>query len=288
MTAPQPDATPSRLVRGAGVTAIGGRAENQDAFLADYPVFIVADGMGGHAAGGEAARAVTGAFAALAQSPAHAQAHGGLVTPADVERAHADARAAVAQVAREHRADSGSTLTGAIVVHHNGEPWWMVINVGDSRVYALDGGVLSQVTIDHSHVQDLVDAGYITPAQALIHPERNLLTRAMGDDLPTMDTWLVPLRPGRRLIIASDGLMKEIEDPTIGRIASLVGDPAAAAEALVDAAVAMGARDNVTVVVADCLGSTGAGASAVPWRQWGQAADAWHDDPDTSPSERRS
>lgn len=268
---------PQARFRGAGVTVVGGRARNEDAFLADAPVFVVADGMGGHIGGAEAAQAVVHAF--------HPLAGAAEVTPEDVVRAHLDARLGVAEVCDRLRGDAGSTLTGAIAVTHAGEPWWMVINVGDSRVYALDGDVLTQVTHDHSRVQELVDSGAITPEQALVHPDRNLLTRAIGDDLPEMDAWLVRLVPGRRLVIASDGLMKEIDDALIGRIASLHGSPGAAAEALVDAALAMAARDNVTVVVADALDVTSPDADPAPWREW--PARVVEDD-ETTPRPRRS
>ncbi|MDN4477744.1 protein phosphatase 2C domain-containing protein [Demequina sp. SYSU T00039] len=268
--------SPARF-RGAGRTAVGGRQRNEDAFVAEAPVFIVADGMGGHIGGAEAAQATVHAFRALAG--------GEPVAPEEVAAAHLAARGGVAQVCEDLHGDAGATLTGAIAVTHAGEPWWMVINVGDSRVYALDGGVLTQVTHDHSRVQELVDSGTISEAQALVHPDRNLLTRAIGDDYPEMDAWLVRLVPGRRLVIASDGLMKEIEDPVIGRIAALHGDPAACAEALVDAALAMAARDNVTVVVADALGATDPAADPAPWPEWPPVAT---EDDDTTPRTRRA
>lgn len=261
-------------VHGVGVSAVGGRARNEDAFLAEVPVFVVADGMGGHAAGAEAAWAAMQAFERLVGSVA--------LAPDDVERAHREARRNVARVQAEAGAASGTTLTGAIAVVHGGHPWWMVINVGDSRTYALDGGELRQVTVDHSHVQDLVDAGRITPAQALIHPDRNILTRALGDDLLEMDAWLVPQVPGRRLVIASDGLMKVLEDVEIGEIAGLIGDAGTAAAALVDVAVERGATDNVTVVIADSTSVTPPDADPSPWPVWGAV-----DQEDTSPSARR-
>ncbi|WP_062318642.1 PP2C family protein-serine/threonine phosphatase [Demequina maris] len=265
---------PAVDVAGAGVTAVGGRSRNEDAFIADPPVFVVADGMGGHLAGAEAAWAAMAAFQPLVGTAA--------LTPEDVARAHLEARRNVAAVQADVGAASGTTLTGAVAVMHGGNPWWMVINVGDSRTYALDGGELRQVTVDHSHVQELVDAGRITPAQALVHPDRNILTRAIGDDILEMDAWLVPQVPGRRLVVASDGLMKEVEDREIGEVAGLIGDAATAAAALVDLAIGRGATDNVTVVVADATSTTPADADAAPWPLWG--ADQ---DPDTTPSLRR-
>ncbi|WP_062389181.1 PP2C family protein-serine/threonine phosphatase [Demequina iriomotensis] len=261
-------------VHGGGATAVGGRARNEDAFIAEAPVFVVADGMGGHLAGAEAAAAAMAAFHPLIGAPA--------VVPADVDRAHLEARRLVARVQAQVGAASGTTLTGAVAVMHDGSPWWMVLNVGDSRTYALDGGVLHQVSVDHSHVQELVDAGRITPEEALVHPDRNLLTRAIGDDIPLMDAWLVPQTPGRRIIVASDGLMKEVEDHEIGELAAMVGEPATAAAALVELAVGRGARDNVTVVVADATSTTTFGADASPWPAWGEV-----DREDTTPSARR-
>ena len=261
-------------VNGAGATHVGGRLRNEDAFVAEGPVFVVADGMGGHVAGAEAAAAAVAAFAAIADD--------GPLTPDDVARAHLHARELVAEVQRQVGGDSGTTLTGGVAVLHGGGPWWMVVNVGDSRTYVLDGGQLRQVTVDHSHVQELVDRGSITPAQALIHPDRNILTRAIGDGIHEMDAWLVPQIPGRRLVVASDGLMKEVDDATIGRVAALTGGPAETAEALVDLAVGRGAADNVTVVVADAAFVTPSGADPAPWPMWGE-----HDDGDTTPSTRR-
>ncbi len=259
---------------GAGATAIGGRARNEDAFLAETPVFIVADGMGGHIAGAEAARAAIEAFRPLAT--------GEPATPEQVVEAHLRARAYVDEVQRAVGGDSGTTLTGAVAVTHRGSPWWMVINVGDSRTYALDGRELRQVSHDHSHVQELVDQGRITPAQALIHPDRNILTRAVGDDIHEMDAWLVPQVPGRRIVAASDGLMKAVSDAIIGEVAALAGGAEDAAAMLVDVALRAGATDNVTVVVADATSTTPADADAAPWPVWG--ADQ---DPDTTPSFRR-
>ena len=261
-------------VVGAGVTAVGGRMRNEDAFVASGPVFVVADGMGGHVAGAESAWAAVSAFDALADSDT--------VTPEDVARAHLEARRLVGDVQAAVGADSGTTLTGAVAVVHRGHPWWMVVNVGDSRTYVLDGGMLGQVTVDHSHVQELVNAGHLTPAQALIHPDRNVLTRAVGDDIHEMDAWLVPHAPGRRIIVASDGLMKEVEDHEIAQVAAAFGGAEAAATALVDLALERGAADNVTVVVADSAIVTPPDADPSPWPAWGT-----FDHEITTPSTRR-
>lgn len=268
---------PANWCVGAGATDTGRRKANEDSFLAQSPVYIVADGMGGHYAGAAASAAVVDAFSPLVDAD-----H---VAPADVIDAVHRAREAVADVSAAAGGESGSTLTGAVAVTHEGYPWWLVVNVGDSRVYAHNAGVLSQITVDHSRVQELVDAGQITPAQALVHPERNIITRAIGDEIPGCDAWLVPARPGMRLIVASDGLMKALSDAQISGIAGLAGTADIAARRLVDAAVVVGASDNVTAVIADALhATTPAEAVAKPWRRW-PAFENYEDD--TTLSHRR-
>ena len=262
---------------GAGATDTGQRKANEDSYLAQSPVYIVADGMGGHYAGAAASAAVVSAFSPLIGSQS--------LAATDVIEAVRQARIAVAHVAAAAGGESGSTLTGAIAVTHDGYPWWFVINVGDSRVYAHNHGVLTQITVDHSRVQELVDAGRITVAQSLVHPERNIITRAIGDEIPGCDAWLVPARPGMRLIVASDGLMKALTDVQISGIAGLAGDAEVTARRLVDAAVVMGASDNVTAVIADALhATTPAEAVASPWHRW-PAIENYEDD--TTLTQRR-
>lgn len=261
---------------GAGVTDAGGRPQNEDAFLSIGPVHVVADGMGGHLAGAAASDAVVEAFRPLAHAPR--------VTPDDV--AHAVERAQLEVEALSYRVggDSGSTLAGVIAVEHEGEPWWMVINIGDSRVYMIEGGALIQLTVDHSYVQQLVDSGEITAAQAEHHPQRNIVTRAVGDGHAEFDAWLLRARPGRRLVVASDGLMKAMPDARIASIVSLAGEAGLTAARLVESAVEAGATDNVTAVVVDTLhGQTGADADPSPWREWVGAGD----DDDTTVAGRR-
>lgn len=254
---------------GAGATACGARLRNEDAFCAQAPVFIVADGMGGHVGGAAAAAAVVEAFKSLL--------HGRTVGPDEVSNAVALAHVGVLEVARQVGDNSGSTLTGVVAVEHAGQPWWMVINVGDSRVYSLFNGQLEQVTVDHSHVQQLVDDGAITEEDALNHPERNIITRAVGDGVPDFDAWLVPARPSERFIVASDGLNRSISDERIATIAAQ-GSIDDAATALVEAALAADASDNVTVVVVEAPGIvTPQDADPSPWRTW-PAADDTEDD----------
>jgi protein phosphatase len=133
-------------------------------------------------------------------------------------------------------------------------PVFAVFNIGDSRVYSIVGNDLVRVTTDHSVVQELVDAGIIDASEAESHPESNVITRALGfRDDPRPDVVMVPARAGLRLLICSDGLTKELGDDRI-RLHLAAGMPAdETAGALIDAALAAGGRDNVTVAVVDVL-----------------------------------
>ncbi|WP_084079442.1 PP2C family serine/threonine-protein phosphatase [Demequina sp. NBRC 110057] len=246
---------------GAGATDTGPRARNEDSFLSAGAVHLVADGMGGHVGGAAASAAAIEAFRELSSRT--------VVTPADVADAMAAAQAAVLDVGRRAGAESGTTLTGAVAVEHEGEPWWMVVNVGDSRTYQLEGTHVHQITVDHSHVQQLVDAGRITPEQAMHHPDRNIITRALGDGVAAFDAWLVPVAPGSRLIVASDGLTGAVPDELIGSVAGLADSDEEAAERLVEAALRHGTGDNVTVVVAHAPATTTPlDADPGPWPLW--------------------
>lgn len=254
---------------GVGATEQGPRLDNQDSFLSDGPVQIVADGMGGHAGGGAASKAVVGAFAHLSTIET--------VRPSDVSSAVQAAQLAVDAVSSSIGSEAGSTLTGAVAVEHEGQPWWMVVNIGDSRVYLVERGEIDQITVDHSYVQELVDRGDITPAQARTHPERNIITRAVGDGRPYFDAWLVPVVPGQQLVIATDGLTNALPDALIASIVAAAEGTAQAVGHLVDAALAAGATDNVTVIVTESPDrKTAADAVATPWPRWPE--DLFEDD----------
>lgn len=236
------------------------RQVNEDSLLAADPVFVVADGMGGHARGDAASRTavetLAGAFGAGARP-----------TPDEVIAAIDEANAAVRALSGADEsgvAVAGTTLTGVLRVREPGADAdsWMVVNVGDSRVYQWDGRVLDQLTVDHSAVQELLDAGLITASEAAVHPERNVITRALGaEDLVDTDTLILPIAGHQTFLICSDGLTKELSDEQIARILAEVRG-AHAADALVDAAVEAGGRDNVTVVVIESLTGGAETASA--------------------------
>ncbi|GAB2451803.1 PP2C family protein-serine/threonine phosphatase [Xylanimonas ulmi] len=227
------------------------RALNEDHFVASAPVFAVADGMGGQDAGDLASAAAVAALGAL----------GGLtaVSQADVEDVLGRAHAAVRRIETQPGREAGTTVTGAVVVPGPIGPQWLVVNVGDSRTYLQAQGRLERLTVDHSEVQEMVDAGVITRAQARTHPRRHVITRALGAPAaPRADFWWLPVEADDRLLVCSDGLTSELDDVEIADILRAEADPQAAARALVAAALAAGGRDNITAVVVDALEVAGA------------------------------
>jgi serine/threonine protein phosphatase PrpC len=188
---PLPDGTIS--FRFAGHSDRGAvRRLNEDSFLATMPLFLVADGMGGHSFGDRASQAAVGAFSSVFdEQPASPR-----VVLETIRRAN-EAVLAVSENSETPDAISGTTLAGVAFVtigvgegHH-----WMAFNIGESRIYSWDGRTLSQLSVDHSAVQELVDLGQITRNEAERHPDRNIVTRALGADLEVdADIWLVPVR----------------------------------------------------------------------------------------------
>ncbi|MFF1877411.1 PP2C family protein-serine/threonine phosphatase [Leifsonia sp. NPDC058230] len=233
------------------------RHVNEDSMITADPVFAVADGMGGHARGDAASTTAV-------ETLANALPGGSLPSPDDVIAAIDRANVAVRALSGADEsgiAVAGTTLTGVIRVRlpETGEEQWMVVNVGDSRVYRWDGSALVQLSIDHSAVQELVDAGLITNEQAAVHPERNVITRALGaEDYVDTDALFLPIEGHQTFLICSDGLTKELGD---AQIAGILADPhdGSLADALVEAAIEAGGRDNVTVVVIES--ETGEGHS---------------------------
>ncbi|WP_240665914.1 PP2C family serine/threonine-protein phosphatase [Agromyces sp. LHK192] len=222
------------------------REVNEDSLLAQAPVFIVADGMGGYEAGDRASRAVVDAFRRHA-------AHGAYTTLDAVREALIAADDGVAAVAEGTSRGAGSTVTGVALVDVDGEPNWLVLNVGDSRVYRHLGTELHQVTIDHSLAQELVDDGSMRREDMRGFAQRNVITRAIGAADSSADSWLLPVTNGERLLICSDGLTSEVTDEAIRATLTMAGRPESAAEALVARANEAGGRDNITVVVVDVV-----------------------------------
>lgn len=246
--------TPDIVSAGVTLVASGSthegavRTHNEDAWLVSPPVYVVADGMGGHAAGDVASQLVIEAFAELAGRDD--------VTAPDIERVLESSRAAVAALATSPVTAPGSTVVAAVYVVERGRGYWLLVNIGDSRAYLLTPERLEQVSHDHSLVQEMIDAGEIDERQARVHPDRHVITRAIGAvDDAAADFTLMPARGGTRLLLCSDGLTGELDDARIERI--LRGGAAAAVTSarLVAAAVEAGGRDNVTAIVIDVIGS---------------------------------
>lgn len=232
------------------------RELNEDAFLAADPIFAVADGMGGHEAGEVASREC---ISVLSQQEVLA-AGSRSATAVDVQLA---LRQADARIRELSQARAGTTVTGVVLVEERGVPYWLVFNVGDSRTYRLSQGIFSQISVDHSEVQELVDGGFITPAEALVHPRRHVVTRALGTGPDTeADYWLLPVEDGDRILICSDGLTGEVGDDGIGRALSTLDHPQDVVDSLIQAALRSGGRDNVTLVVVDASLGDNAAAHA--------------------------
>ena len=231
------------------------REVNEDAFLAAPPVFVVADGMGGHDGGDVASRIVVEEFQRLADA-GYDPAHGGdeaAATLAECQRRISEYGAARVASGRA-RAHAGTTVVAALLVDDGG-PQWLLVNLGDSRVYRFAGGRLEQVSVDHSVVQELVDAGTITREDAAHHPERHVITRALGGPEPAQaDYFLLPLASAERLLLCSDGISGMIGDDEIAAVLAADDDPRDAADQLVERALAAGGRDNATAVVVDVVG----------------------------------
>jgi serine/threonine protein phosphatase PrpC len=222
------------------------RSANEDSYVAQSPVFAVADGMGGHSAGDLASAAVVTRLAEVIAD--------GFGTTGAIDRALERATDDIEIVGEGSELGVGTTVTGVVLTLQGGEPYFAVFNIGDSRVYQFERGELRQVTVDHSVVQEMVDSGLIDRAQAERHPDSNVITRAVGFNMPpTADYWMLPLRPGFRLLICSDGLTKELGDDRLLVLLSAGLDAKDTAHALVDAALAAGGRDNVTTIVLDVV-----------------------------------
>jgi len=231
----------------AAVTDVGRRrAANEDSYLARAPGFVVADGMGGHSAGDLASAAVVERLSEALV--------GDFSTIVDLERALSTATDDITVIAGDSALGVGTTATGAVLVLRDEIPYFAVFNIGDSRVYSFEGNELTRVTIDHSVVQEMVDAGSLSPEEAEFHPDSNVITRAVGFGVaPMADYWMLPVRAGLRLMVCSDGLTKEVSEERIRMHLAAGLSSEETAGALVDAALAAGGRDNVTVVVVDVI-----------------------------------
>lgn len=241
-----------------GATDVGRvRTNNQDQFLArpELDLWAVADGMGGHS-GGEVASQI--ACDTLGRTFSDRTVDG-------LIEAVEQANTAVFRAGTDNPelTGMGTTVVALAAVEHEGDEVLAIANVGDSRCYRYAEGELDQVTTDHSLVADLVRDGSLSPEEAAVHPQRNIVTRVLGvyDTVP-VDVFAVDPHGGDRYVLCSDGLFNEVPEPAIAAVLRRQRDPVVAANELVHLAVEGGGRDNVTVVVVDVVDDGGRAAAA--------------------------
>ena len=233
--------------KSAAVSHVGKiRSNNQDSGYAGSYLFVVADGMGGHA-GGDVASAI--AINRIAETDRL------YTSPNDAEFAlHAALLAAnslLAETVFDHGelTGMGTTVSGLLRVGNH----VAIAHIGDSRIYLFRDGELKQVTNDHTFVQRLVDSGRITAEEAAVHPRRSVLMRVLGDvdASPEIDTTVLETKPGDRWLICSDGLSSYVAEEKLQSILRTVPSATAAGERMVKESLDQGAPDNVTVVLLD-------------------------------------
>jgi protein phosphatase len=223
------------------------RQQNEDSYLAEENLYVVADGMGGHNAGEVAS--------ALAVTTLKAGARNGIDSVERFRELVQQANTAIYTASLDDSTQSGmgTTLTALSIVAGE-EPRVLVANVGDARTYLWRNGALTRLSVDHSYVQELVNEGIITPEEARVHPRRNIVTRALGIDRSVVvDVFSHLVRTGDRIVLCSDGLVDEVSDADIAVVLGQHSDPQDTAEALVMVANTAGGRDNTTVIVVDVL-----------------------------------
>jgi protein phosphatase len=223
------------------------RQQNEDSYLAEENLYVVADGMGGHNAGEVAS--------ALAVTTLKAGARSGIDSVERFRELVQQANTAIYTASLDDSTQSGmgTTLTALSIVAGE-EPRVLVANVGDARTYMWRNGALTRLSVDHSYVQELVNEGIITPEEARVHPRRNIVTRALGIDRSVVvDVFSHVVRTGDRIVLCSDGLVDEVSDADIAVVLGQHSDPQDTAEALVMVANTAGGRDNTTVIVVDVL-----------------------------------
>jgi protein phosphatase len=223
------------------------RQQNEDSYLAEENLYVVADGMGGHNAGEVAS--------ALAVTTLKAGARSGIDSVERFRELVQQANTAIYTASLDDSTQSGmgTTLTALSIVAGE-EPRVLVANVGDARTYLWRNGALTRLSVDHSYVQELVNEGIITPEEARVHPRRNIVTRALGIDRSVVvDVFSHVVRTGDRIVLCSDGLVDEVSDADIAIVLGQHSDPQDTSEALVMVANTAGGRDNTTVIVIDVL-----------------------------------
>ena len=224
------------------------RAINEDAVLAEPGLFVVCDGMGGHRGGKRASELAVGDLLALAPG----------APPQGVREVASALRNANDHVLSEGNSDPdllgrGTTAALLALVDNGGRGTFVVANVGDSRTYRLEGDDVSQVSTDHSVIQELLDAGEISLDDIAAHRDRHVVTRVIGSEPPPeVDLWIFDPTVGQRFLLCSDGVHGEVRAGDIDAALRL-REPSDTVRALIDAAFAAGARDNLSAVVVDVV-----------------------------------
>jgi len=236
-------------LRSSHVTHPGAKRDhNEDAFVdrPDLGIWAVADGAGGHQAGEVASGMIAETLEAI---PAGLDGQAMLAQIRNrIDEVHAALRA------ESQRRGPDVMIASTVVVLCARGARIVCLWAGDSRAYRFSGGALQQISHDHSLVQELVDAGQISPEAAESHPNANIITRAVGADTPEglmLDKAAGELHPGDRFLLCSDGLTKTIPEPEIAALLAADGD---VATRLIEVALEKQARDNVTVVIVDVPG----------------------------------
>ncbi len=231
-------------MEGAAVSHVGAiRKVNQDRAMFSPSLGAVADGMGGHKGGEQAASIVIGELLEVS----------GVISRQQLLDVVQNANSKVyEESSRPELHGMGTTVVAATL--HAEEGTVTVVNVGDSRAYRLRDGVFEQITVDHSLVEELVRQGRISRADAETHPKRNIVTRAVGLSEPVeIDSFELDAQPGDRLLLCSDGLINEVPAEDIAAKLAEIDDAAEVADQLVALAVQGGGRDNVSVVIIDLV-----------------------------------
>jgi serine/threonine protein phosphatase PrpC len=234
-----------RLSTFAGTDVGRTRSGNEDSYFCGRTVFAVADGLGGHQGGEVASAAAVEPLAALDGRE--------FADPAEAAEALAGAIAEANSAILDQAAGNpglwgmGTTVTAAALAGDH----LQLAHVGDSRAYLLRDGSFDQVTTDHTVVGELVRRGRLTPAQAAVHPERSILTRAVGLDprIPVDTPDPIDLRQGDQILLCSDGLTEAVPEPQIAELLTTNPDGDAACRALIDTANNAGGPDNITLII---------------------------------------
>ena len=233
--------------RAAAASHVGKiRSNNQDSGYAGHELFVVADGMGGHAGGDVAsAIAVTRIREADREYETASEAEFAL------QSALIAANSLLAETVFEHPELTGMGTTVSAMIRVGDRI--ALAHIGDSRIYLFRDGELKQVSTDHTFVQRLVDSGRITEEEAMVHPRRSVLMRVLGDvdASPEIDTWVLDTRPGDRWLICSDGLSGVVKHDDLKAALAAKDGPKQVADRLIKQSLDAGAPDNVTVVILD-------------------------------------